>query len=81
MFQTIYVFGGWDGYRDLDDFWSYNISGNKWKLLSSDTEADGGPSPRSCHKMVLDVGCRHIFILGRYLEKGLRDSTRNVKVS
>ena len=35
---------------------------------------------RSCHKMVLDAKYRHIFILGRYLEKGLRDESRNVKV-
>ena len=40
----------------------------------------GGPPPRSCHKMVLDAKYRHIFILGRYLEKGLRDESRNVKV-
>ena len=36
---------------------------------------------RSCHKMVLDAKYRHIFILGRYLEKGLRDESRNVKVA
>ena len=30
--------------------------------------------------MVLDAKYRHIFILGRYLEKGLRDESRNVKV-
>lgn len=45
-----------------------------------DAEADGGPSPRSCHKMVLDSSCRHIFILGRYLERGLRDRAQNIKV-
>ena len=30
--------------------------------------------------MVLDAKYRHIFILGRYLEKGLREESRNVKV-
>lgn len=77
--QTIYLFGGWDGNRDLSDFWAYDITSEKWKLLSMDTEADGGPSPRSCHKMVLDSSCKHIFILGRYLERSMRDRAQNIK--
>lgn len=77
--QMLYLFGGWDGNRDLNDFWSFHIPTSKWRLLSMDTEADGGPSPRSCHKMVLDIGCRHIFILGRYLERSLRVRVQNIK--
>ena len=77
--QTLYLFGGWDGNRDLADLWAYHIPSAKWTLLSLDTEADGGPSPRSCHKMVLDTSHRHIFILGRYLERGLRDRAQNMK--
>lgn len=34
----IYVFGGWDGRRDLSDFWCYNIRLNEWELLSHDTK-------------------------------------------
>ena len=45
--QTLYLFGGWDGYKDLNDFWSYDVAANRWRLISADTEADGGPSPRS----------------------------------
>jgi hypothetical protein len=77
--QVLYLFGGWDGNRDLADFWAFHIPSAKWRLLSLDAEADGGPSPRSCHKMVLDSSCRHIFILGRYLERGLRDRAQNIK--
>ena len=44
--QTLYLFGGWDGYKDLNDFWSYDVAANRWRLISADTEADGGPSPR-----------------------------------
>ncbi len=73
------MFGGWDGNRDLADFWAYDIVVGKWRLLSLDTEADGGPSPRSCHKMVIDAKRRQIFILGRYLERGLRDRAQNIK--
>lgn len=35
----IYLFGGWDGSKDLSDFWCYNIEKQRWKLLSSDTLA------------------------------------------
>ena len=77
----LYLFGGWDGNRDLADFWAFDIANIKWKLLSIDTENDGGPSPRSCHKMVFDTKTRQIFILGRYLERGLRDRAQNIKVS
>lgn len=77
--QVLYLFGGWDGNRDLADFWAFDIVNVKWKLLSIDTENDGGPSPRSCHKMVFDTKTRQIFILGRYLERGLRDRAQNIK--
>ena len=37
-------------------------------------------SSRSCHKMIFDSKTRQIFILGRYLEQGLRDRAQNIKV-
>ena len=77
--QMIYLFGGWDGNRDLSDFWAYNVALGKWTLISADTEADGGPPSRSCHKMVVDPVYRQIFVLGRYLERGLRDLHTNIK--
>lgn len=73
------MFGGWDGNRDLNDFWTYNITTNKWTLLSINTAMEGGPDPRSCHKMVLDTTYKLLFLLGRYLDRGLRDATSNVK--
>jgi len=77
--QNIYLFGGWDGTQDLADFWVYNVPANKWAQLSGDTECEGGPPPRSCHKMVLDPNYRQIFVLGRYLERELRDSQNNIR--
>ncbi len=67
------MFGGYDGHRDLNDFWSYDIASNKWTLISLDTAREGGPGPRSCHKMLLDPECRLIFVLGKYLERHLRN--------
>lgn len=66
--NTIYLFGGWDGNKDLNDLWSYDVTTNKWTLICSDASVEGGPSPRSCHKMCLDTKRKQIFMLGRYLD-------------
>ena len=38
--QLIYMFGGWDGNRDLADLWVYDIAEQKWSLLNHDTEQE-----------------------------------------
>ena len=38
--QMIYMFGGWDGTRDLSDFWQYDLQRKKWKIVSSETEQE-----------------------------------------
>lgn len=63
--RTIYLFGGWNGHHDLDDMWSYLIDEQRWQLLSRHTAEDGGPSPRSCHKMTFDPLTGYLYILGR----------------
>ncbi|XP_049964033.1 muskelin isoform X1 [Schistocerca serialis cubense] len=70
--ETIYLFGGWDGNQDLSDLWTYHVPSRKWTLISKDTEAEGGPSARSCHKVCLDPEQRQIFTLGRYLDTHYR---------
>lgn len=70
--ETIYLLGGWDGNQDLSDLWAYNVPLKQWHLISRDTEAEGGPSARSCHKMCLDPERRQIFTLGRYLDTQYR---------
>nr|KAJ3410527.1 Muskelin 1, intracellular mediator containing kelch motif [Polyrhizophydium stewartii] len=34
---TIYLFGGWDGSRDLADFWAFEESTQQWRCISMDT--------------------------------------------
>ncbi|XP_050461630.1 muskelin isoform X2 [Cataglyphis hispanica] len=70
--EVLYLFGGWDGNQDLSDLWSYDIEVSKWTLICKDTEAMGGPSARSCHKMCLDPQRRQLFTLGRYLDTQYR---------
>ncbi|QRW07906.1 Muskelin [Ceratobasidium sp. AG-Ba] len=64
----IYLFGGWDGSKNLADFWSYSIAKRRWTMLSEDTCADGGPSARSCHNMVFSSSTGNHYILGQLKE-------------
>ena len=62
----IYLFGGWDGQRNLDDLWLYDIKSDKWTVLSHSTLRQlYGPGPRACHKMVFDSDTGDIYIFGR----------------
>ncbi|XP_064633309.1 muskelin-like [Lineus longissimus] len=70
--ETVYLFGGWDGIQDLADFWAYHFPSQQWMCLSKNTDEEGGPSARSCHKMCLDLERKQIFILGRYLDSSMR---------
>jgi hypothetical protein len=64
----IYLLGGWNGKEDLGDFWRYDVATNEWLCLSRDTAQQGGPGPRSCHKICLDPLRRRIYALGRFLD-------------
>lgn len=77
---VMYLFGGWDGFEDLSDLWCYNIKRNSWTLIHERAETYGGPTPRSCHKMVYDPCDSQIFTLGRYLDSANRKPD-NIKVS
>lgn len=50
----IFLFGGWDGTKDLCDFWIYDLKTEDWACVSMDTRRQGGPGPRSCHKICFD---------------------------
>ena len=70
----IYLFGGWDGQRSLDDFWAYDVAADTWKLLSLATSREkNGPSPRACHKMVFDSKTGSIYLLGKLGEANVVD--------
>ncbi|KAF8624638.1 hypothetical protein AX15_005791 [Amanita polypyramis BW_CC] len=62
----IYLHGGYDGEKCLDDFWMYDVREDKWKVLSLGTaQEQNAPGPRSCHKMVFDTKTGSIYLLGR----------------
>ncbi|PVD25090.1 hypothetical protein C0Q70_15588 [Pomacea canaliculata] len=70
--ETIYLFGGWDGNHDLADLWTYQVTSREWTCISKNTEEEGGPSARSCHKVCLDYNHKQMFTLGRYLDPSMR---------
>ena len=71
----IYLFGGWDGQKNLDDFWVYDIRSESWQILSYATQREAhGPSPRSCHKMIFDTATGAIYVFGR-LDEASADIT------
>ena len=74
--EMIYLFGGWDGEKSLDDFWAYSVREDKWCVLSHSTSGEqNAPGARSCHKMVFDTKTGSIYLLGRLNDSdGLRAS-------
>ena len=76
--SALYLFGGWDGHRELSDFWSFSIHHQKWQLLSADTakttpgsdlggtSANLGPCARSCHQMAVDDQTGDIYLFGSF---------------
>lgn len=64
--EMIYIFGGFNGERSLDDFWVYDIRNDNWRTLcQSTTREQNAPGARSCHKMVFDTKTGCIYVLGR----------------
>ncbi|KAK3843362.1 MAG: Muskelin N-terminus-domain-containing protein [Linnemannia gamsii] len=64
----VYLMGGWDGARELADFWAYHIPSQAWILISADTSLQGGPSARSCHKICYSPQHQALFLLGKYVD-------------
>ena len=59
----IYLYGGWDGERSLDDFWVYVIADGQWHVVPQN-EGVVWPGRRSCHKMTFDPKTGCIYLLG-----------------
>ncbi|KAF8310333.1 uncharacterized protein EI90DRAFT_1241856 [Cantharellus anzutake] len=72
----IYLFGGWNGARELADFWVYDLRQSQWRLISEDVyneERNRGPSPRSCGAAVFDQRSGDIYFMGRYANPAFGD--------
>ena len=61
----LWVYGGWDGKRSLDDLWMYDVSKDRWEMVCAHTSEEDGPGKRSCHKTVMDEEGEWMYVLGR----------------
>ncbi|CAB4386012.1 hypothetical protein RhiirA5_492663 [Rhizophagus irregularis] len=68
----IYLLGGWNGTKNLSDFWVYDVNARIWNLISCDTREQGGPNPRSNHRICLDPSAKRIYVLGRFIGRDMR---------
>lgn len=50
--------------RPPGDFYSYDIATDKWTLLSSDTESEGGPPLVYDHQIAIDEQRMRLYVFG-----------------
>lgn len=62
----LYLFGGYDGENNLEDLWIFEEG--VWREVTK-KEEEIWPSPRSCHKMVLEPTTGDLFLTGRYIDE------------
>lgn len=60
----LFLYGGWNGTKELGDLWQFAIATNKWTCLSVDSSQEGGPGPRSCHSMCFNPELKALYVLG-----------------
>ncbi|KAJ2602741.1 hypothetical protein H4R99_002594 [Coemansia sp. RSA 1722] len=70
-----YLYGGWDGTNNLGDLWMLSLDSGQWSCISSNTQDQGGPGPRSCHAMCFDSAHKCIYIMGKYVDHEYRGNT------
>ena len=66
--KSLLLFGGWDGQHELGDLWRFDATAGTWTCITEDTSLDGGPCPRSCHKLAIHATKRQLYVLGRFVE-------------
>ncbi|KAL7348181.1 muskelin N-terminus domain-containing protein [Encephalitozoon intestinalis] len=60
MDGSLYLYGGWNGVEELEDFWRYR--GGEWSEIKMNTVS---PGKRSCHRMV-SYGSK-LYLMGKYI--------------
>lgn len=55
--NEMYIFGGWNGHKSLDDFYSLNLETLEWRQIKK----DGSPSVRRMHSSVVYNDKMYLF--------------------
>lgn len=59
--RSIYIFGGYDGFNWVNDFFEYNIDYNSWQEVLCSNEFEQPPTPRHSHSAVVYEDSIYIF--------------------
>jgi len=62
--RSIFIFGGYDGFNRVNDFYEYNIDYNSWQEILCNSDNEAPPTPRHSHSAV--VYEESMFIFGGY---------------
>jgi len=61
--ESIYIFGGYDGFNWVNDFFEYNITSNSWQEVLCSGRGNP-PTPRHSHSAV--VYNEYMYVFGGY---------------
>lgn len=68
--RRLLLFGGWNGSRDLNDLWAYDLPREaddppgRWQRLQPEGDV---PAGRSCHQMAVDESSGDVYMLGAFI--------------
>jgi len=58
--RSIYIFGGYDGFNRVNDFYEYNVDTESWQEVIF-CGKEGPPTPRHSHSAVVYEDCMYVF--------------------
>jgi N-acetylneuraminic acid mutarotase len=58
--RSIFIFGGYDGFNRVNDFFEYNVDSESWQEVIF-CGKEGPPTPRHSHSAVVYEDCMYVF--------------------
>ena len=59
--ENLYLFGGWDGTKDLSDFWVFNVLSKEWTCLGTDTHKEVRDAEKTTISHAIHKYCKKEF--------------------
>jgi N-acetylneuraminic acid mutarotase len=59
--RSIYIFGGYDGFNRVNDFYEYNVDNAVWQEVSCPSSGSSAPTPRHSHSAVVYEDSMYVF--------------------
>lgn len=58
--RSIYIFGGYDGFNRVNDFYEFSVDNNTWQEVQISQECQA-PTPRHSHSAVVYEDSMYVF--------------------